>query len=92
MGLLNFVEQDDGIGMAAHLFGELPAFFVADVARRGADQPRNGVFLHVLGHVDANHELFVIKQEFRERTGEFGFSDAGRPQENERANGALGVG
>ena len=38
VGLLDFVEQHDRVRPAADLLGELAAFFVADVARRGADQ------------------------------------------------------
>ena len=33
MGLLDFVKQYDGVGVAAHLFGQLAALLVADVAR-----------------------------------------------------------
>jgi len=51
VGLLDFVEEDDRIGPAADSLGELAAFFITDVARRGADQPRNIVLFHVLGHV-----------------------------------------
>ena len=33
MRLFDFVEEHDGVGTAADLFGELAAFFIADVAR-----------------------------------------------------------
>ena len=36
--LLDLVEQDDRVGAAADLLGELAALLVADVARRGADR------------------------------------------------------
>src|SRR5258708_4951140 len=76
--------------MTADLFGELTAFFIADIARRRADQTRNAVLLHVFGHVDADHQLFIVEQKLREGAGEFGFTDAGGPQENEGADGAIG--
>ena len=91
MRLFDFVEEHDRIRTAAHLLGELAAFFVADVAGRRADQARDGVLLHVLGHVDAHHGVLVVEQKFGESAGEFGFADAGRPEENERADGALGI-
>ena len=50
--LLDLVEEDDAVGPAAHGLGELAALVVADVAGRRADQPRDGVLLHVLGHVE----------------------------------------
>ena len=83
MGLLDFVEQDYGIGTPAHSLGELAALFVADVARRSADQSANGVLLHVFRHVDSDHRLLVVKQEFGERAGRFGLADAGRAKEHE---------
>ena len=33
--------------------GQHPALIKADIARRRADQPRNGVFLHVFRHIKA---------------------------------------
>ena len=71
---------------AAHRFGELPAFLVADVARRRADQPRDGVLLHVLRHVDAHHRVLVVEQKLGERARSLGLSNAGRTEEDERAD------
>src|SRR6267378_4028400 len=48
--LLYFVEQNHRIRMTPNLLGELAALFVADIARRRANQTRNAVLLHVLGH------------------------------------------
>ena len=55
VGLLDLVEQHHAVGLAPHGLGQLAAFVVADVAGRRADQPRDGVLLHVLRHVDADH-------------------------------------
>src|SRR5215216_1109697 len=38
VGFLYLVEEDDRVGTAPHLLGELPALVVADVARRRTDQ------------------------------------------------------
>ena len=46
--LLDLVEQDQRVGLAADALGELAALLVADVARRRADQLGDGVLLHVL--------------------------------------------
>ena len=86
MRLLDLVEQHDLIGPPAHRFGQRAALVVADIARRRADQPRDRVLLHVFGHVDAHHRGLVVEQERRERLGQFGLADAGRPQEHERAD------
>ena len=63
MGFLDLVEEHHPVGPAAHRLGELSALFVAHVARRGADESRNGVLLHVFGHVDAYHVGLVGEHE-----------------------------
>src|SRR5699024_10954502 len=46
VGLLNLVEEDDRVGLAADRCGESTSILVADVARRRADEPRDRVLLH----------------------------------------------
>ena len=65
--LLDLVEQDHGVRPAAHGLGQVAALLVADVARRRADQPRDRVLLHELGHVDADQRVLGVEQEFGER-------------------------
>ena len=89
--LLDLVEQHHGVRPAAHGLGELAALLVADVAGRRADQPRHRVLLHVLAHVDADHRLLGVEQELRQRPGQLGLADAGGPEEQERADRAVGV-
>ena len=64
----------------------MTAFLVADIARRGADQPRHGMFFHELRHIEADHRLFVVEQKFGERAAKFGFTDAGWTEKNKRAD------
>ena len=45
MGLLDLVEQDDAVGLAAHRLGQPAALAIADIARRRALQRRDGVRL-----------------------------------------------
>ena len=89
--LLDLVEQDHGVRPAAHRLGQLPAFVVADVAGRRADQPRNGVVLHVFAHVDANHRALVVEQELGQARERFGLADTRGTQKQERADRALVV-
>ena len=84
--LLDLVEEEDGVGLAPHRLGELPALFVADVAGRGADQPRHVVPLHVLAHVDADEVVLAVEERRGQGLGELGLADAGRPEEDERAD------
>ena len=87
----DFVEEHDGIGLAADGLAELAAFLVADVAGRRADEPGDAVLLHVFAHVDADHGVLVVEEEFGERVGEFGFADAGGAEEDEGTDGAVFV-
>src|SRR4051794_20047315 len=89
--LLDLVEEEHAVRLAAHGLGELAALVVADVARRGADEARDGVLLHVLRHVDAHHRVLVAEQELGERAGQLRLADARRAEEDERAGRALGV-
>ena len=89
--LLDLVEQHHRVRPPPHRLGQLAPFVVADISRRGADQPRHGVLLHVLGHVDADHVRLVVEQERRQRTRQLGLPHARRAQEDERADGPVGV-
>ena len=75
----------------AHRFGELAGLLVADVAGRRADQPRHGVLLLVLRHVDPDHRVLVVEQELGERAGQLGLADAGRAEEDEAAERTVGI-
>ena len=81
--LLQLVEQHHRIGPAAHGLGELTAFLVTHVARRRADQPRHGVLLHVLAHVDAGQRALVVEQPGGQRLGQLRLAHAGGAQEDE---------
>ena len=45
----------------------------------------------VLGHVDAHQRLLVVEEKLGERAGQLGLADAGRPQEQEAAERAVGI-
>ena len=88
VGFLDFVEEYDAVGAAAHRFGQLAAFVVADISGRRADKTRDRVLLLILRHVDANHRALVVEQVLGQRPRQFGFADAGRSQEDERCRSA----
>ena len=91
MGLLDLVKQHDGVGVAAHLLGQLAAFLVADVARRRADEPRDVELLHVLGHVELHKRFAVAEHVHGETLGQECFADAGRAEHHESADRACGI-
>ena len=87
----DFVEQDHGIRPPPHGFGQLAAFFEADVPGRRANEPGHRVLLLILGHVDADHRVLVVKQELGESPGQFGFSDARGSEKDEAADRAVRI-
>ena len=92
MRLFHLVKEYDAVGPAAHGLRQLAALVVADISRGRADQPRDGVLLHVLAHVDAHHVLLIIKERLRQRLGQFRLAHARGAQEQERADRPRRVG
>ena len=88
VSLLDLVEQDHAERLAPHLLGELAPLLVADVPRRGTEQPRGGEAVVELAHVDLDERVLVAEQELSERLGQLGLTDAGRAGEDERARRA----
>ena len=92
MRLLDLVQEHDRVGPAPDRLRELAALLVAHVARGRSDEPRCGVLLHVLGHVEPHDRLLGVEHELRERAGQLRLPDSGRAQEQEDADGAVRVG
>ena len=84
MGLFDLIQQDHRVRLAAHRFGQITALLITDITWRCADQTSNGVLLHELGHIDADHGLIGIEQKFGQRLAQLGFAHTGRPEKHER--------
>ena len=92
VGFLDFVEEDDGVRTSTDGFGQLAAFFVADVSGRGTDQSTDIVLLHILAHVDSNEGVFGVEEKLRQSLGQFGLADARRTEKHERSDGTFRIG
>src|SRR4051794_14694061 len=91
MRLLDLVEEDHGVALAADSLSELTALVEADVAWRRTDEPAHVVAFHELAHVDLDERVLGPEHVFRERLRELGLPDAGWAEEDERADRSLGV-
>ena len=91
MGLLNFIEQHDGVGPATHGLGEDAAFAVADISGRRALQRRDGMRLLELRHVDGDEVVLAAIEEVGERQRGLGFAHAAGADEHEHADGLVGI-
>jgi len=83
MGFFNFVKQDDRIGAAADFLRQLAAFFVTHIAWRRTNQLGHVEFLHVLGHIDPDHGIFVAKHDLSQCPGQFCLANTGGAEEDE---------
>ena len=89
MRLFDLIEEDDGIGLAADLFGELAGLVIAHIAGRRADNPRDGELFHKLGHIQADQALRTVEHVGGEPFDQFGLSDAGAAHEDKAHRFAL---
>mmetsp|Transcript_31137 Transcript_31137/g.90488 ORF Transcript_31137/g.90488 Transcript_31137/m.90488 type:complete len:338 (+) Transcript_31137:650-1663(+) len=91
--LLDFVQQHDAVGSTAHGLGQRASLVVAHVARRGADEPGDGVGLEVLAHVDAHERPLVAVEEVRGQClGQLRLANPGGAKEEEAPHGLPGAG
>ena len=89
VGFLDLVEQDDAMGPRRQRIAERPALLEADVARRGADEPRDRVGLGVLAHVDPNEGVGAIEQRVGQRLGDLGLADPAGAEQEHRGDRAV---
>ena len=86
MRLLDLVEQQHAMRMLVDAVGQQAALVEADIAGRRADQPRDGVALHVFRHVEADE---LDAEAGGELLGHLGLADAGRAGEQVAADRLL---
>ena len=77
--------------MRRYGLGELSAFVVTDVSRRGTDEARGRELFLIFAHVDARHHVLVVEEAFGQRLRQFGLTDTRRSEENERTDGTFRV-
>ena len=77
MGLFDFVQQDDAVGMTAYSLGQLATLVIAHISRRGTNQAGHSVLLHVFAHVDAHHVALIIKEHLGQTLSQLGFAHTG---------------
>ncbi len=84
MGLFDLIKQQHRVRVLIDTVGHQPALVEPDIARRRADQPRNGVTLHVFGHVEAQK---LHPERIGELLGHLGLAHTGRAGEHVRTDG-----
>ena len=67
--LFHLVKEQDRIRSVAHLFRQLPPFFIAYIAWRRSIEAASREFLHVLTHIKADESRLVIKETFGQGLG-----------------------
>src|SRR5919112_5890991 len=91
VGLLYLVQEQHRIRPAPDALGELASLLVADVARRGAYESRDGVPFLELAHIYAHHRRFFPKKCLGEGARELGLADSCGTEKEEAAYWSVGV-
>ncbi len=91
MCLLHFIQQDDGVRLAADCFRQLAALLMSDISRRCTDESGDGMPFHVFTHIDADHVLLGIEHGRCQCFGELSLADTGRAEEEEAAGRAVRI-
>ena len=91
MGFLDFVEQDDRVGLTPYGLGQLSAFVIPHVSRRGSDKPADAVLLLILAHVDTCHHAVVVEEVVGQGLRQLRLSHTGGAEEDERPDRSLRV-
>jgi hypothetical protein len=86
VGLLDLVEEQDRVGPAPDLLGQLAGLLVADVPRRSANEAGDRVSFLKLAHVEADHQVLVAEEDIGQRPRELGLADTRRAEEEEAAD------
>ena len=88
VGLFYFIEQQDTVRLFVDRIRQQAALVKADITRRRADQARDGMPLHVFGHIEAR-ELHAHLQ--GQLAGHLGLAHPGRPGKQEIADRLVGI-
>ena len=91
MSLFYFVKQDDGVWLRANLIGQLTALIVTNIAGRRTNQTGHRVLLHVLGHIQTNHGVFIPKDCLSQRFAQLCFTNTGWTQEDKGTGRTLRI-
>ncbi len=76
MGFFHFIQQNQRIWPAAHLFRERPAFFIAHIPRRRADESGYRLLFHILRHVQPDHGVLAAVKLSGQRPAQFCLANA----------------
>ena len=91
MGLLDLVKEHHGVGLAPHLLRQLARVVVTHIAGGGADDPGDGVFFHVLGHIQADQGVGGVEQVGGQLLYQLRFAHAGGTYKDEGHGLVLGA-
>ena len=81
MRFFDLIEQQQRVRSAPYRLSQITTLFVANIARRRANQPGHRMLFHKLGHIDSNQRLLAIEKKLSQSFAQLGFTDTGRAQE-----------
>ena len=91
MCFLDFIEQDNRVGLAPDGFGQLATLIISYVSGRRTDESGYRELLLILAHVDTRHHILVVEHVIGQCLCQFGLADTSSAQEDERTDRASRV-
>ena len=92
MGLFQFIQENQGVGLPADLLRQLTALPVAHISGRRTHQTRNAVFLHIFAHIQTDHGVAAAVNGCRQRLAQLCLTHAGGAHKQQRRQGPPLVG
>ena len=90
VGLLDLVEQDHGVGLAADLLRQLARLVIPHIARGRAHQAGDGVLLHKLRHIQPDQGVRRVEEVICQLLHQLCLAHAGGAHEDEADGLVLG--
>ena len=91
MSFFDLIKKHNLIGTPSDSFGQGTALIITNIARRRAQQTRDGMFFHIFRHIKTKHGFIIIKQKSCQCFGQLCFAYTCRPQHQKTAKGLVRV-
>ena len=91
MCLFHLIQQNYRVRLPAHSLCQLTALLVTNVSGRCSDQTADAELLHIFTHINSNDVVLIVKQCLCQCLCQFGLTNTGRTEEQERAKRTVGI-
>ena len=91
MSLLNLIEENHTVWLAANSLGQLATLVVSYIPRRRSNQTGDTELFLILTHIYSGHHRLVVEEILGKRLGKFGLTYTGGTEEDEAGDRTLWI-